>query len=117
MHAQLGRLLHDEIELLAFDERLRERQLKRRFDSRRRARPNAHRRAALSSLQHDALVFDARPIEDDDAGSRPQPEDAAQMVRLALIESVHALGNGFRRRIEPMQAHTARQSFATLPLV
>ena len=84
MHAQHGGVAHDVVELVALEERRRQRESHRHFGRRRGLRADAHF-GALPGRHLDArLVFAAASVEHSDLVAELEPQHLREMPRLLV---------------------------------
>ena len=84
-HAELGRLLDDQVHLPALGYALVERDGERRLACRRGGGGDADGRDAWRERDDDALMLDAGIVEEGDGVAFAEPEHALEMAELAAL--------------------------------
>src|SRR5262245_35084356 len=91
-HAEFGRFLNHPIELVAFDQSLRQRQSQRRFYDVVEPPQQVQIDLAFGDARDLAFVFDAFAVEYEYPRARAQPQNPSQMMRLVGVEPDGRLG-------------------------
>src|SRR5690349_5695438 len=113
-HAKLCGFLHDEVELLAFGERLRQRQIEWRFDRVGERFNDFEPRRLRVNPRHAAAVFAATAVKGKRFVAVAQPQHARQMMALVARQVDARFADLVRRDVETAALHQALSRAATI---